>query len=92
MAQTDCSRDRLSDKSCDMLKRSGKDLVSELDSNGAMCNSACVLALSGGAVRSVRLIVSLARRDKDHRCHFPRDETDIGHSTGRARKSMRPTA
>src|SRR5215831_1650007 len=48
-----CSRDRLHDKSCEMLKRSGQDLVSELDSGGAMCNSACVLALSGGAVRSV---------------------------------------
>src|SRR5882762_10142619 len=46
---TACSLDRLSDKSCEMLKRSGKDLVSELDSNGAMCNSACVLTLSRGA-------------------------------------------
>ena len=48
-----CSRDQPHDKSCEMLKRSGQDLVSELDSSGAMCNSACVLALSGGAVRSV---------------------------------------
>jgi hypothetical protein len=55
----ECSRDRLSDKSCEMLKRSGKDLVSELDSNGAMCNSACVLTLSGGAVRSVPPLVRL---------------------------------
>ncbi len=56
---TECSRDRLSDKSCEMLKRSGKDFVSELDSNGAMCNSACVLTLSGGAVRSVPPLVRL---------------------------------
>jgi hypothetical protein len=56
---TECSRDRLSDKSCEMLKRSGKDLVSEPDSNGAMCNSACVLTLSGGAVRSVPPLVRL---------------------------------
>jgi hypothetical protein len=56
---TACSRDRLSDKSCEILKRSGKDLVSELDSNGAMCNSACVLTLSGGAVRSVPPLVRL---------------------------------
>jgi hypothetical protein len=54
-----CSRDRPSDKSCEMLKRSGKDLVSDLDSNGAMCNSACVLTLSGGAVRSVPPLVRL---------------------------------
>jgi hypothetical protein len=55
----ECSRDRPSDKPCEMLKRSGKDLVSELDSNGAMCNSACVLTLSGGAVRSVPPLVRL---------------------------------
>jgi hypothetical protein len=54
-----CSRDRLPDKSCELLKRSGKDLVSERDSNGAMCNSACVLTLSGGAVRSVPPLVRL---------------------------------
>jgi hypothetical protein len=56
---TACSRDRLSDKSCEMLKHSGKDLVSELDSNGAMCNSACVLTLTGGSVRSVPPLVRL---------------------------------
>ncbi len=56
---TACSLDRLSDKSCEMLKRSGKDVVSELDSNGAMCNSACVLTLSGGAVRSVPPLMRL---------------------------------
>jgi hypothetical protein len=55
----ECSRDQLADKSCELLKRSGKDVVSELDSNGAMCNSACVLALSGGAVRSVPPLVRL---------------------------------
>src|SRR5258707_7068341 len=55
----ECCRDRLSDKSCEMLKRSGKDLISELDSNGAMCNSACVLTFSGGAVRSVPPLVRL---------------------------------
>jgi hypothetical protein len=48
-----CDRDKLRDKSCEVLKRSGQDLASELDPNGAMCNSGCVLALSGGAVRSV---------------------------------------
>src|SRR5260370_23868280 len=42
-----------------MLKRSGKDLISELDSNGAMCNSACVLTFSGGAVRSVPPLMRL---------------------------------
>jgi hypothetical protein len=48
-----CSRDKLRDSSCEALMRSGQDLASELDPSGAMCNSGCVLALSGGAVRSV---------------------------------------
>ena len=48
-----CNRNQLRDKSCETLKRSGQDLVSELDSSAAMCNSACVLVLSGGAVRAV---------------------------------------
>ena len=48
-----CDRDKLRDKSCEALKRSGQDLVAELDPSGAMCNSGCVLALSGGAVRLV---------------------------------------
>ena len=48
-----CDRDHLRDKPCEALKRTGQVLASELDPNGAMCNSGCVLALSGGAVRSV---------------------------------------
>jgi hypothetical protein len=48
-----CDRDKLHDKPCDSLKRSGIDLTAQLDLFGAMCNSACVLALAGGAVRSV---------------------------------------
>jgi len=55
----ECTRDDLPDKSCDVLKRSGKDLVAELDTNSAMCNSACVLALSGGAMRAVPPLVRL---------------------------------
>jgi hypothetical protein len=49
----DCPRDDPHDKACETLKRSGQDLASEFDSNGAMCNSACVLVLAGGAQRSV---------------------------------------
>jgi hypothetical protein len=50
----ECPRDAAAhDKACETLKRSGQDLVAEFDSNGAMCNSACVLVLAGGAQRSV---------------------------------------
>src|SRR5258708_2996964 len=55
----ECSPHRPSHKSSEILKRSGKGLVSELDSNGAMCNSACVLTLSGGVMRSVPPLVRL---------------------------------
>jgi hypothetical protein len=48
-----CPYEQQSDKTCETLKRSGRDLVSELDSSRGMCNSACVLVLAGGVVRSV---------------------------------------
>jgi hypothetical protein len=44
---------RARDNACETLKRAGQDVVSDLDSSGTMCNSACVLVLAGGAQRSV---------------------------------------
>jgi hypothetical protein len=49
----ECPHDDAHDKACEALKRSGQDLVAELESSGAMCNSACVLVLAGGTQRSV---------------------------------------
>jgi hypothetical protein len=49
----ECLRDQRHEKTCEALKRSGQDLVSEFDSSGGMCNSACVLVLAGGAQRFV---------------------------------------
>ncbi len=48
-----CLHDDPQDKACEALKRSGQDVVAELDSAGAMCNSACVLVLAGGSQRTV---------------------------------------
>jgi hypothetical protein len=48
-----CRRDEPRDNACETLKRGGSDVASDLDSSGAMCNSACVLVLAGGAQRSV---------------------------------------
>jgi hypothetical protein len=48
-----CQHDELQNEACESLKRSRQDLASELDWIGAMCNSACVLVLAGGARRSV---------------------------------------
>jgi hypothetical protein len=44
---------------CDRLKRSGRDLVAVLDTGHAMCNSSCVFALVGAAVREVGAGVQL---------------------------------
>jgi hypothetical protein len=38
---------------CDKLRHSGRELVAELDTTTATCNSACVIALVGATVRDV---------------------------------------
>jgi hypothetical protein len=38
---------------CNALKRSGREVVADLNTSIAQCNSACVYALLGGAVRTV---------------------------------------
>jgi hypothetical protein len=38
---------------CDKLKRSGRELLADLDTSSAICNSACVFSLVGAAVRDV---------------------------------------
>jgi hypothetical protein len=49
----ECAHGSQDDKACETLKRSGRDLISELDSSRSTCNSACVYTLAGGVVRSV---------------------------------------
>jgi hypothetical protein len=49
----ECGHGSQDDKACETLKRSGRDLISELDSSHSTCNSACVYTLAGGVVRSV---------------------------------------
>jgi len=43
-----CDHDKLLDKPCDALKRSGQELEADFDPDSAMCNSACVWAFVGG--------------------------------------------
>ena len=38
---------------CDKLKHSGRELVADLDTTSATCNSACVVALVGATVRDI---------------------------------------
>ncbi|HLH90481.1 MAG TPA: hypothetical protein VKX28_18670 [Xanthobacteraceae bacterium] len=38
---------------CDKLKRSGRELLADLDTSSAICNSACVFSLVGATVREV---------------------------------------
>ena len=48
-----CDPKQRREPACDKLKRSGRDLVAVLDTRYTMCNSACVYAFVGGAVREV---------------------------------------
>jgi hypothetical protein len=48
-----CDPKQAREESCDKLKRSGRDLQAQLDTGRTMCNSACVYALAGAAVREI---------------------------------------
>jgi hypothetical protein len=48
-----CDPKAAREPACDKLKRSGRELVADLDTASAMCNSACVFSLVGAAVREV---------------------------------------
>ena len=54
-----CDRRQPREEGCDRLKGSGRELPARLDTASATCNSACVYALVGGAVRDVPLGVRL---------------------------------
>jgi hypothetical protein len=58
-----CDRDKPIEKSCEAQKRSGQELESEFDPAAAMCNSACVYAVAGGAVRLIPPWVKLGIHD-----------------------------
>jgi hypothetical protein len=48
-----CDPRQAREEACDKLKRSGRDLPAQLDTARTMCNSSCVYALVGAAVREV---------------------------------------
>jgi len=48
-----CDPKQRREPACDKLKRSGRDLVAVLDTGYTLCNSSCVFAFVGGAVREV---------------------------------------
>jgi hypothetical protein len=54
-----CDPKQQNEPACDKLKRSGRDLVAVLDTGHTMCNSSCVYALVGAAVREVGAGVGL---------------------------------
>ena len=58
-----CDRDNFHDETCDALKRSGRELKSEFDTDITMCNSGCVYALIGGTARLVPPWVKLGIHD-----------------------------
>jgi hypothetical protein len=54
-----CDPLQAQEPACDTLKRSGRELPAVLRTMGAACNSACVYALLGAAVREVSVDASL---------------------------------
>jgi hypothetical protein len=58
-----CDHDKLLDKPCDALKRSGQELEADFDPDSAMCNSACVWAFMGATSRFVPPGVKLGIHD-----------------------------
>jgi hypothetical protein len=48
-----CDPRQAREEACDKLKRSGRDLPAQLDTTRTMCNSSCVYALVGAAVREI---------------------------------------
>ena len=58
-----CDHDKLLDKPCDALKRSGQELEADFDPDSAMCNSACVWAFMGSTKRFVPPGVKLGIHD-----------------------------
>jgi hypothetical protein len=54
-----CDPKQQREVACDKLKRSGRDLVATLDTGHAMCNSSCVYALVGAAVRDIGAGIAL---------------------------------
>jgi hypothetical protein len=59
----DCGGDKQSDSSCEARKRSGTAIEAEISAASAQCNSGCVYALAGGAVRQVPPWVRLGIHD-----------------------------
>ncbi len=58
-----CSRDKPADNACEARKRSGQPIEAAFDPTIALCNSGCVYALAGGAVRLVPPWVKLGIHD-----------------------------
>jgi hypothetical protein len=59
----DCDPDSTGEKSCEAKIRAGQPIEAELDLRTTMCNSACVYAMAGGAVRLIPPWVKLGIHD-----------------------------
>jgi hypothetical protein len=60
-----CDRDPTSANSCEAQISAGRPMEAELDPRPAMCNSSCVYALAGGAVRLIPPGTTLGIHDMD---------------------------
>jgi hypothetical protein len=83
-----CDPKQWREPACDKLKRSGRDLVAVLDTGHTMCNSACVFALAGAAVRKVGAGVQLGV----HSISFALKQVDAEGNVTRRPSPMTPAA
>jgi hypothetical protein len=75
-----CDPKQLREPACDRLERSGRELVAELDTTHTMCNSSCVYAIVGAAVREIPAGVTLGIHSSS--ISFSLKRTDpLGHVT-----------
>jgi hypothetical protein len=83
-----CDPKQWREPACDKLKRAGRDLVAVLDTGHTMCNSACVFALAGAAVREVGVGVQLGV----HSISFALKQVDAEGNVTRRPSPMTPAA
>jgi hypothetical protein len=75
-----CDPQQAREPACDKLKRSGRDLVAQLDTARTMCNSSCVYAVVGAAVREIGAGIQLGIHSSS--ISFSLKRTDMaGHVT-----------
>jgi hypothetical protein len=79
-----CDSRQVREDACDKIKRGGRELPAQLDTSRTMCNSACVYAVAGAAVREIAPSASLGI----HSSSFRFIDSDGHASSGLSRSAV----